>query len=267
MAWCWGRHRPASHRRCQAVIGQVLTDQTTANTAQGTLLALAEADLAIAQDAATRNALTSPIAGPVAAISIAAGDTVAASSTSAVVAVIGDDGFVVTTTVPLSSIETVEVGARAEVTAASTPEVLVGAVSSIGVLNALTSTSDPSYTVIVAVDVTEEPLSDGASAQIVITVADEDDTLTVPSSAVHVDGAATTVQVLSAGAVRDVAVEVGAVGSELTEVVSGLTEGDEVVLADLSEVLVSDDEGSTGSSLSSLTGSTGRTGPTGMPDG
>ena len=48
---------------------------------------------------------------------------------------------------------------------------------------------------------------------------------------------------------------------------SGLTEGDEVVLADLSEVLVSDDEGSTGSSLSSLTGSTGRTGPTGMPDG
>ena len=143
----------------------------------------------------------------------------------------------------------------------------MGAVSSIGVLNASTSMSDPSYTVIVAVDETEEPLFDGASAQIVITVADEDETLTVPSSAVHVDGAATTVQVLSVGAVRDVAVEVGAVGSELTEVVSGLTEGDEVVLADLSEVLVSDDEGSTGSSLSSLTGSTDRTGPTGMPGG
>ena len=134
MAWCWGRHRPASYRRCQVAIGQVLTDQTTANTAQGDLLALAEANLAIAQDAATRNALTSPIAGTVAAISIAAGDTVAASSTSAVVTVIGDDGFVVTTTVPLSSIETVEVGARAEVTAASTPEAQVGAVSSIGCL-------------------------------------------------------------------------------------------------------------------------------------
>ena len=65
----------------------MLTDQTTVNTARGTLLALAgsldEADLAIVQDAATRNALNSPIAGTVAAISIAAGDTVAASSTSA----------------------------------------------------------------------------------------------------------------------------------------------------------------------------------------
>ncbi|GHS89070.1 hypothetical protein AGMMS50218_14450 [Actinomycetota bacterium] len=218
---------------------------------------LAEADLALAQSRLGFVDLTSPVAGTVAAVSIAAGDTVTAASTSAVITVIGTDGFVVQATVPLSDVEVLDVGQAAAITAGSTDAALTGVVSSIGILDA-SSTSEPSYTVLVAVDATDAPLYDGGSAQVVITVAGSGDALTVPSSAVHVDGSSVTVQVLRDGAVSDVEVVCGAVGPELTEITSGLTEGDEVVLADLTQALVGDDS-TTESGLTGLSGSTDET--------
>jgi multidrug efflux pump subunit AcrA (membrane-fusion protein) len=148
-----------------------------------------------------------------------------------------------------------EVGQAATVTVASTDTVLTGSVSSIGILNAST-TSTPSYTVLVAIDPTEEPLFDGSSAQVVVTVAGSGETLTVPSSAVHVDGSTVTVQVLADDVATDVVVERGAAGTELTEITSGLEEGDEVVLADLTQSLVSDDATEESSGLSGLSGDT-----------
>ena len=106
-----------------------------------------------------------------------------------------------------------------------------------------------------AVDPADVALYNGSSAQVSSAVAAAAETLTVPSSAVHLDGSTATVQVLRGGTVESVEVERGAVGSELTEIVSGLSEGDEVVLADLSQSLVSDDS-ATGSGLFGLGGST-----------
>jgi hypothetical protein len=62
------------------------------------------------------------------------------------------------------------------------------------------------------------------------------------------------VQVLRDGSPVDVEVERGAVGTELTEITSGLSEGDVVVLADLSQQLSSGDE-ETSSGLTGLGGS------------
>lgn len=202
----------------------------------------AEAELAVAQGALNLLDLTSPIAGTVAAVALAEGDRVDASSATAVITVIGDDGYTVSTTVSLAQVDLVEVGQPATVQVTSSDEDLTGTVTGVGILNASTTSTDPTYTVDIALDPTEAALFNGSSAQVSIAVAASDQTLTVPSSAVHLDGSTTTVRVLRDGAVEDVEVERGAVGSELTEIVSGLSEGDEVVLADLGQAMVSDDE-------------------------
>lgn len=214
----------------------------------------AEADLAVAQSALGMVDLTTPIAGTVASVAIAAGDAVEASSTTAVITVLGDDGYTVSTTVSLSQVDLVEVGQTAQVRAGSTDEELTGTVTGIGLLNASTTSSDPSYTVDIALDPSDAALFDGSSAQVSIAVAASDATLTVPSSAVHLDGGTATVQVLRDGTVEEVEVERGAVGPERTEIADGLAEGDEVVLADLGQAMTTDDATS-GTGLSGLGGS------------
>lgn len=214
----------------------------------------AEADLAVAQSALGMVDLTTPIAGTVASVAIAAGDAVEASSTTAVITVLGEDGYTVSTAVSLSQVDLVEVGQTAQVRAGSTDEELTGTVTGIGLLNASTTSSDPSYTVDIALDPSDAALFDGSSAQVSIAVAASDATLTVPSSAVHLDGGTATVQVLRDGTVEEVEVERGAVGPERTEIADGLAEGDEVVLADLGQAMTTDDATS-GTGLSGLGGS------------
>jgi len=104
------------------------------------------------------------------------------------------------------------------------------------------------------VDPTDVQLYDGSSAQVLIEVAGAAKVLTVPTSAVHVDGSDVTVDVLEDGEVSAVTVKRGAVGSELTEITSGLSAGDEVVLADGSVPMDSGDD-SSGGGLSGLGGS------------
>jgi multidrug efflux pump subunit AcrA (membrane-fusion protein) len=200
----------------------------------------ATADVAIAQAQLGMIRLTSPIAGTIGAVSLAPGDGVTASSTSAVVTVLGDTGHAVSMALPLSVIDTVEVGQNAEATVAGTDELLTGTVTSIGVLD-VSDSSTPEYTVVVSLDPTDARLFDGASAQVTIMVGGNEKTLTVPTSAVHVDGATTTVTVLRDGEPVAVEVTTGAVGSELTEILEGLAAGDEVVLADLAQSLPAGD--------------------------
>lgn len=183
-----------------------------------------------------------------AAVSLSVGSTVGAQSTSAVVTVVGTDGYVVSTTVPLGSIDAVKVGQKVAITVPSTTATLAGTVSSIGVLD-VSSTSTPSYAVTVAVSPTSEKLYGGSSAQLVITVAGTGQVLTVPTSAVHVEGQTATVKVLDNGTAKDVTVQRGAVGSELTQITSGLTEGQKVVLADLSVPMVSSTRSSSSTGL------------------
>jgi multidrug efflux pump subunit AcrA (membrane-fusion protein) len=225
---------------------------------------LAEAQVAIAQADAQRSTLTSPIAGTVAQVALAVGDQVEASSTSAVVTVLGDDGYVVETTVPLTAVASLAVGQETAVTVSDDPTVRAGTVSSIGVLSTSTS-STPEYPVTIALDPQEDTLYEGSSAQASITVAGGTDVLVVPTSAVRATGTARTVAVLRDGKVTDVTVEVGAVGQETTEITSGLEAGDEVVLADLSQKIVTDEETSTGLSGLGDSGTTQQRGQ--MPSG
>lgn len=236
-----------------ATAADILSDQAAIDAAQ------AQVDIAT-RDLTLVN-LTSPIAGIVGAVSITAGQSVSAQSSSAVITVLGATGYVVNLTVPLSSLGKLAVGQTAAVTVPSVAQALPGKVSSIGVLD-VSSSSTPEYDVAVALDPTTDRLFDGSSAQVSIAVASTGQVLTVPTSAVHVSGQTATVQVLADGQVHDVTVKTGAVGADLTQITSGLQQGQTVVLADRSQPLNTgmSTNNSTNSGLSGLTNSRTTTG-------
>ena len=212
------------------------------------------AELAIAERNLTLATLTSPIAGTVAAVDLAVGGTVTASSSSAVITVIGEDGFVVSTTVSLTDIAGVVVGQSAAVDVASVDDELSGMVSAIGILN-VSSSSTPSYTVQIALESTDPALLNGGSAAVIVAVASLDEVLTVPTSAVHLADSIYTVDLLENGVSISTEVTVGAVGSALTEITSEITAGDTVILADLNAAIASSEsETETESGLAGLGG-------------
>ncbi|MGH3828873.1 MAG: hypothetical protein ACRDRS_00250 [Pseudonocardiaceae bacterium] len=87
------------------------------------------------------------------------------------------------------------------------------------------------YLVTVVLTELDPSLKDGMTAQVHLVISAVDNVLVVPTSAVHRHGSTGTVSVLQPdGTRRDVPVELGEAGKETTHVVSGLREGDQVVL-------------------------------------
>jgi hypothetical protein len=211
----------------------------------------AEAALAVAEANATRTALTSRIAGTVASIDVTAGSSVTAGTTA--VTVLGESGYLVDVTVPLAQSKLLEPGQRAAASVAGTTTPVTGTVSSVGVVNQ-SETSTPSYTATITLDAESGALFDGSSAQVSVTVANAAGVIVVPTSAVTTTGGSRTVQVVENGVATTVTVEVGAVGPELTEITSGLQEGQQVALADLSQPVSGSSSSSEQSGLSGLGG-------------
>jgi HlyD family secretion protein len=194
----------------------------------------AAADVAVAQQNLAEATAVSPMPGIVVAVGLSAGRQVSAASSSAAIVVEGQGGFEVSTTVNASDIGSVRMDAPATVLPDGTSTPLTGKVVAIGV-DPTTSATTPTYPVVVGFDGTPAGLRDGVAASVSIEVARSVDAVTVPTSAVHGLGVAHVVNVLTAGKVTALRVQVGAVGAELTEITSGLTVGQVVVIADLNE--------------------------------
>jgi RND family efflux transporter MFP subunit len=232
-----------------ATAEQIVADQAS--------LAAAQANLAVAQQNVGLATLTSPIAGTVAAVGVSAGSSVTAQSTSQVISVIGGDGWVVDTAVTATAIGPLKVGQSATVNVSGVSGALTGKVTAIGFLNTATDSSTPSYDVTLALSGSGAGLLNGASARLTVNVDKASDVLTVPSSAVHLGtGNTYSVDVLSDGKQSARQVKVGAIGADRTEVTSGLSAGDRVILADLSST-VSSDSTQTGTGSGGLSGLTG----------
>ncbi|MGH3853726.1 MAG: hypothetical protein ACRDR6_09535 [Pseudonocardiaceae bacterium] len=91
--------------------------------------------------------------------------------------------------------------------------------------------ANTTYLVTVVLTELDPSLKDGMTAQAHLVISAVDNVLVVPTSAVHRHGRISTVSVLqSDGKQRDVPVELGEAGKETTHVVSGIREGDQVVL-------------------------------------
>ncbi len=85
------------------------------------------------------------------------------------------------------------------------------------------------YQVTGALDRTPEQVRVGQTVTMEVVLEEAEDALVVPSSAVTTTGNTSTVAVWRDGAEEMVDVEVGVVGDSVTEIVSGLEEGDDVV--------------------------------------
>jgi hypothetical protein len=98
------------------------------------------------------------------------------------------------------------------------------------------------------------PLREGASASVQLTTGTASSGTVVPTSAIQMLGTRRFVEVLANGTVQPTVVTTGIMGPTQTQVLSGLTSGQQVVLADLSSTVTSDSSTST-DSRGALTGS------------
>jgi macrolide-specific efflux system membrane fusion protein len=88
-----------------------------------------------------------------------------------------------------------------------------------------------SYAVTVSLPTLPKGLRSGQSATVSVTTGSRSNVLTVPSSAITGSGSNHTVTVVAGGQQTRTPVEIGLEGDQLTEVTSGLTAGQQVLLA------------------------------------
>lgn len=135
--------------------------------------------------------------------------------------------------VPFEESDAVRIGPNQniDVTFDAVPD-LVRRGTVLAVAPAATATSGVvGYYVTVVLTETDPRLRDGQTAQAAVRTDEMRDVPAVPNGAVHRQGGRTTVTVLGfAGSRQTVPIETGIVGDDLTQVVSGLTAGDEVVV-------------------------------------
>lgn len=223
----------AAQAQLQAELAQQLgggvTDATIANDRARLLqarqkLASAEADLAAAT-------LVSPIDGTVGALSFTTGE----SSAGATATIIGTGAAKVTVQVPLSVRALVGSGVEGTVGQLAADPTLKGRVTTVNVLPSA-ATGTPTYATTVVANDPESTLASGSYAEVTLDLGNSADVLTVPMSAVTATTDTTgTVEVVDrarASEATTVTVVTGRRGEGRIEIVSGLTEGQLVVLAD-----------------------------------
>ncbi|MET3806115.1 hypothetical protein ABIB25_003124 [Nakamurella sp. UYEF19] len=196
---------------------------------------LDEANISVVAQNLKAATLTSPIAGTVASVSMTAGTAVGANSTTSVITILGPGQYQVSTTISLALIDQLEVGDKTAVTVNGITDSIPGKVTYVGILSSSATSGTTTYPVTVLLDPSAQTLYQGAGASVAITLAQVANVLTVPTSAVHTSGNVHSVSVLTNGQLESVAVEVGAIGTDLTEITSGLEAGQQVAIANLDQ--------------------------------
>jgi len=212
--------------QAQVSIGQVAADTAQRQLDQSTLVA--------------------PVAGVAGEVNISAGQQMSASGTPSAsgssssssnsghdILLLTPGSFSVTGTVADAQVGEIAVGQRARVLPAGSTQAVTGKVTSISPEATVTS-GVASFSVTVTIDGSQPSLHAGSSASISVIVNQVVQVLTVPTSAVR-GGAA--VQVLVNGVPETRAVTVGASDALRTQVLSGLNEGDQVVIATVSSTI------------------------------
>lgn len=199
--------------------------------------------------------LTAPFAGKVAAVNIAVGDSSgqvpsanpstnssgtgstsgAGSSNSttstAAVTIISSDTYVMDASVSTADRSKVKKGLQAQITPSGTTQTVFGTVSSVGVMADASSSGGSTVAVTIAVTGKQKDLFPGAGATATIIVTQRQNVLTVPTAAIHSANGKTVVDVLTDGRAKATTITIGASYGSVTEVTSGVTAGQTVVIA------------------------------------
>ena len=164
------------------------------------------------------------------------GSSSSGGSSSPAIVLISPGTFNVQASVTDAQIGKIKIGDQAVITPNGATQPVFGTVSQITPL-ASTSSGVASFPVTIAITGTPPGLFAGASAQVSIVVLQRSNVLTVPTSAVHTFGSRSVVNVLQGDKQVSHTVTTGATDAARTEVTSGLSAGDQVVLANLNASL------------------------------
>lgn len=199
---------------------------------------VAQAAVTAAEQAMADATLVAPSAGLVTDVGVEVGDRVGSSSagaggtggeeTGGQFTIVGTDAYELTLSVGDSDVALIEAGDQVELTSDDLDGTVFGVVRSIGLLS--TQTGVAAYPV--AVDVTGDTsaLHDGIAVDARIIYERRTDVLTVPSAAITTaaDGSTTVTKVEADGSTQVVTVTTGETSGSVTEILSGLAEGDQV---------------------------------------
>lgn len=247
-------------------------------------LVSAQAQLQSAQINYEKNIITSPIDGQVAAVNVNVGDQ--ASSGTAVATVITPQKIAV---IQFNEVDTakLKVGQDVDLTFDALPDLKIkGKVSEINGVGTVAQ-GVVNYSVKIALAQDNAQILTGMTVSSIVTVESKPDVLLVPSQAVQTQGSRSYVQVLasytrannakfgpvtSPSAPQRVTVTVGASNDTMTEITSGLNEGDSVVTQTITSATASAASASGAFRIPGVTGGGGfggggtRTGATGAAD-
>ncbi len=175
--------------------------------------------------------LTAPAAGVVASIANQMGEFVTGGNTNnAFMVLTNTTSMVLHGTIGESDVAKLKLGQVANVTVdAITGQKMTGKVTSLDPV-ATISQGVPVYGIDIAIDVPAQSLKAGMSGTAAVILASKQNVLTVPNTVIRTVNGQRGVQVLKGGEVVDTAATFGLANDTVTEVVSGLAEGDTVVI-------------------------------------
>jgi macrolide-specific efflux system membrane fusion protein len=212
----------------------------------------AQSRLASAQASLDHAQLRATIAGTVADVGLAVGDQVSGGDGSSpsdgatspnaaqddesgedtpAITVVSTGRFVVDATVAAADVEPLKKGQQVEITPVDAAEPIEGTVTTVGRVAEATDSGAAAFPVTIEVTGEHDDVYAGSSATVTIIVAERADVLTVPTPALHGEGDSAYVYKMVDGRRVKTPVRVGTAYGALTEIVSGLAEGDEVEVA------------------------------------
>ena len=200
-------------------------------------VAAAEVQVAQAQLTLDQTVLKAPVSGTVVSISgeVGASSTAASSSSSsststAFMTIATLNQLQVTTMVAEADAAKVQLGQKATVSFPALGTSASGSVTAIDLTQTVTN-NVVEYGVTVLLDSAPSGVRLGQTSSVSITTATRDSVLSVPSSAITKSGPVSTVTVRKNGQDVVTVVGTGLVGDSGTEITSGLSEGDQVVIS------------------------------------
>jgi biotin carboxyl carrier protein len=203
----------------------------------------AEADLVNAEQSLKEATLNSPISGTVVSVGINVGATISANASTEIITIIGTKSYEVQATLDSSQVPEVKVGQSSSVEVDGVDGSVDGTVSQVGPVQA--SNGAYTYPVVVALPSSTNGLFSGSTADVDITTGAVSDVVAVPTSAVETLETRSYVLELEKGELTRKFIKIGMVGDTYTQVLSGLSPGQSVVLADFAQPVPSSNTDST----------------------
>lgn len=187
----------------------------------------AKAALDIAQNALNNTTVKAPISGYVSAKNINKGQLVAAGSP--LFTIKNTDMVDAEINVTESMISYVRVGTKATVAVKSAQ--LDGIEGTVSVVNQVKNPQTGMYTVKVHINNSENLLKEGMFADVTLITEEMEDTIAIPSESIMQDGDELYVYTVNNDVASKSVITTGIVGDELTQILTGIKDGDFVVIS------------------------------------